>query len=98
MHSVQMANALASSALLMDRIEHLAPSSDGGDDLVEIGGPCKELRLFVVLFEQTTNRSLRIGDRSENAAFQSSLALRGITGITALRGITGTPLWTAPLK
>ncbi len=43
---------------LVDRIQHLAPASDGGDDFVGISGPSEGSGLLVVLREETVDRSL----------------------------------------
>ena len=49
------------------------PPFDGGDDFVWIGSPCEGLRLLVVLFEETIDGGLKIGDGSEHASLQSPL-------------------------
>jgi hypothetical protein len=54
----------------------LAPTFDGGDDFVWIGGPGKGLRSLVVLFEEAIDGSLEVDDGSENASLQSPLCER----------------------
>ena len=52
----------------MDRVQHLMPSSDGGDDFVGIGDPLEGLRLGVVIVEETIDGGLKVGDGSKHAA------------------------------
>ena len=62
---------------LVDRISHLMPAPDGGDDLIEVGGPDEGLGLGVVLIEEAIDRNLQIEDRTEHAALQSPFGERG---------------------
>ena len=71
-------------ALLVDRIQHLVPSSDGGDDFVGIGGPDEGLGIGVGLVEEAVDGGLEVDDRAEDAAFQAPL---GQLGEEALDGI-----------
>lgn len=57
----------------MDRIRHLVPSSDGGDDPVRIGGPCEGLRFGVVLSNEAVDGGLEIDDGAEDAAPEAAL-------------------------
>ena len=62
---------------LVDRIQHLMPSPDGGDDFVGIGGPGEGLGHLVGLLDEAVDGGLEIDDRSEDAAFQPSLRQLG---------------------
>jgi hypothetical protein len=48
----------------------LVPTSDGGDDLIGIGGPNKRLGAVVGSGEEAFDRGLEIDERSEHAALQ----------------------------
>ena len=62
---------------LVDRIQHLMPASDGGDDFIGVGGPGEGRGLPIVLFEESIDGRLQIDDRSEYAALESALSERG---------------------
>ena len=62
---------------LVDRIQRLVPSSDGGDDFVWISGPCEGLWLFIVLIEEPVDGGLQIDNRRKDTAFQSALCELG---------------------
>lgn len=49
------------------------PASDGSDNFVGIGSPCEGLRFGVMFDDEAIDCSLQVDDRSEDAAFQSSL-------------------------
>jgi HD superfamily phosphohydrolase len=70
--------------VLVDRIQHLVPSFDSGDDGGGIGGPAEGLGMGVVLVEEAVDGGLEVGKRTEDAAFQSPL---GELGEEALDGI-----------
>ena len=48
----------------MDRIQHLVPAPDGGDDFIGVGGPGEGRGLPIVLFEESIDGGLQIDDRS----------------------------------
>src|SRR5579859_6657656 len=48
------------------------PASNGGDDFVWACGPCEGSRVKIVLIHEAVDGGLQVGDRSEDAAFQSS--------------------------
>ena len=54
----------------MDRIQHLVPASDGGDDFVGIGGPGEGLGIAVGVGEEAVDGGLEVDDEAEDAAFQ----------------------------
>ena len=62
----------------------MVPASDGGDDLVGIGGPHEGLGVIVGLFEEAVDSGLEINDRAEDPAFE---ATSGQLGEEALDGI-----------
>ncbi len=62
---------------LVDRIQHLVPAPDGGDDFIGVGGPGEGRGLPIVLFEESIDGGLQIDDRSEYAALESALGERG---------------------
>ena len=45
--------------LLVDRIQHLVPASDGGDDAVRIGGPDEGLRVGIVVGDEAVDACLQ---------------------------------------
>jgi hypothetical protein len=51
----------------------LAPTPDGGDDFVGIGGPGEGLGLLIVLIEEAIDRGLQVGDGAEDAGLEPSL-------------------------
>src|SRR5665213_1926729 len=53
------------------------PASDGSDDFVRIGGPDEGLGLLIVLFEETIDCGLKVGDRAKNAALEHALCEDG---------------------
>ena len=57
---------------LVDGIERLVPSSDGGDDFVGVCGPCEGLRFGVGLGEEAVDGGLEVDDGAEDAAFQAA--------------------------
>ena len=61
----------------MDRIQHLVPAPDGGDDFVGIGGPDEGLGHLVGLVDEAVDGGLEIDDGAEDAAFQSALGQLG---------------------
>ena len=63
--------------LLVDRIQHLVPAPDGGDDFIGVGGPGEGRGLPIVLFEESIDGGLQIDDRSEFAALEFALGERG---------------------
>jgi hypothetical protein len=62
----------------------LIPASDGGDDLVRIGGPDEGPGIVIGLGEEALDGGLEIDEGSKGAALQSSL---GQLGEEALDGI-----------
>jgi len=62
----------------------LVPASDGGDDLIGVGGPYEGFGVVVGLGEETVDRCLQIDQRAEHAALESS---PGELGEEALDGI-----------
>lgn len=68
----------------MDRIQHLVPSFDGGDNFVWVCGPCEAFRLVVVLGEEAIDGSLEVNDGVEDTAFQATF---GEFGKEAFDGI-----------
>ena len=69
---------------LVDRIQHLVPTFDGGDDFGGIGGPAERLGMGVVLVEEAIDGGLEVRKRTEDAAFQAPL---GEFGEESLDGI-----------
>lgn len=61
---------LSRDAALVDRIQHLMPTSDGGDDFIGIGGPSEGFGVSVVLIEEAIDGGLQIGDGAEDAALE----------------------------
>src|ERR1039458_10393922 len=53
------------------------PASDGGDDFVGIGDPLEGFGTGVVVVEEAIDRFLKVGDRSEDAAFEAALGEGG---------------------
>ena len=62
---------------LVDRIQHLVPSFDGGDDAVRIGGPDEGLRFCVVLADEAVDGGLEVDDGAEDAALEPALGELG---------------------
>ena len=58
---------------LVDRIQHLVPSFDGGDDFIRVLGPSKGSRVGVGLGEEAIDGGLQLDDGSEHAAFEPPL-------------------------
>ena len=48
------------------------PTFDGGDDFVRVGGPCEGLGVSVVGDEEAVDGCLKVGERSEDAAFETT--------------------------
>ncbi len=57
----------------MERVRHLVPALDDGDDLVGTGGPGKWLGLIVGLGEEAIDRGLEFDDRPKHAAPEARL-------------------------
>jgi hypothetical protein len=57
----------------VDRIQHLVPSSDGGDDFVRVLGPSEGSWISVGFGEEALDGGLQFNDGSEDATFESSL-------------------------
>ena len=55
---------------LVDRIQRLSPSVDGGDDFVGIGGPFEGFGVIVGLFDVAVDGGLKLDEGTEHAAFQ----------------------------
>jgi hypothetical protein len=55
----------------------LVPASDGGDDLIGIGGPDEGFGVIVRLSNEAFDRALEIDEGSEDAALETSLAQLG---------------------
>ena len=68
----------------MDRIQHLVPSFDGGDDFVGFLGPLEGARVSVGVDEEAFDGDLEFDDGAEHAAFEPST---GQLGKEALDGI-----------
>ena len=49
------------------------PAPDGGDDFVGVSGPGERLGLLIVLFEESVDRGLEVGDGPEDAALEPAL-------------------------
>jgi hypothetical protein len=62
---------------LVDRIQHLEPSFDGGDDFLRAFGPPEWLRVAVVFGEEAIDRRLQFDDGSERGALEASLGQGG---------------------
>jgi hypothetical protein len=62
----------------------LVPASDGGDDLIGIGGPDEGFGVIVRLSKEAFDRALEIDEGSEDAALESSLAQLGEEASTAI--------------
>src|SRR5208282_2374798 len=60
------------------------PASDDGDDFVGIGDPLEGFGMGIVIFEEAIDRGLKVGDGSEDAAFEAAL---GEGGEEALDGV-----------
>src|SRR5436305_11478385 len=50
------------------------PTSDGGDDFIGVGDPFEGFGMEVVVIEESIDGGLRVSHRSEDAAFETSLA------------------------
>ncbi len=61
----------------MDRIQHLVPAFDGGDNPVWIGGPCEGLGVGVLLGDEAVDGGLEVDQRVERAALQPPLGELG---------------------
>ena len=59
----------------------MAPSVDGSDDLVGIGGPGERLWVMVGVREVAVDGGLKVDDRSEDAALQAALGQRREEGL-----------------
>ena len=62
---------------LVDRIQRLVRTPDGGDDFVWIGNPLEGLRVGVVIVEEAVDGGLEVGDGSKHAAFEAALGQDG---------------------
>ena len=51
----------------------MVPAPDGGDDFVGVSGPGERLGLLIVLFEESVDRGLEVGDGPEDAALEPAL-------------------------
>ena len=60
-----------SITILVERIQHLVPSSDCGQYLVRLFGPLEWLRVFVVLDEELVDGLLQLFDGLEHAASEA---------------------------
>lgn len=79
----------------MNRVKHLVPSSDGGDDAIRVSGLAEGRRIAVCLGEEAVDGGLQVDDRSEDAAFQVAIGEPGEEGLLRpgederLAGVTG---------
>ena len=62
----------------------MVPASDGGDDLIGIGGPYEGFGVIVGFPEEAVDGGLEINDRAERTAFEATLAEFGEEALTAL--------------
>jgi len=62
----------------------LVPASDGGDDLIGIGGPYEGFGVIVGFPEEAVDGGLEIDDRAKHAASEAAL---GQLGEEALDGV-----------
>lgn len=53
------------------------PSVDGGNDLVRVLGPAKELRVLIGLFDEAVDGSLQGNDGVEHAPFEPAIGQLG---------------------
>jgi hypothetical protein len=70
--------------IFVDRLLHLVPAPDGGDDFVRISGPSEGLWIVACLREEAVDAGLEVDDRAEDAAFEAAF---GQLGEEALDGI-----------
>jgi hypothetical protein len=52
----------------VERIEHLVPTSDGGDDFVWVCGPGEGFWIVVGVRDEAVDGSFKVGDGSEDPA------------------------------
>jgi class 3 adenylate cyclase len=78
------AAAAALVLMLVDRILHLVPAPDGGDDFVWIGGPGEGLRLLIVLFEEAVGAR---PNACRNELREASLAKRTFFPLSVRRSV-----------
>jgi hypothetical protein len=69
---------------LVDRIQHLMPSFDCGDDFIGISVPDEWLGVFVCVGEEAFDGGLEIDERAEDAAFEASFGQLGEVAPMAL--------------
>ena len=67
----------------------MAPAPNGGNNFVGIGDPLERLGLGVAVVEEAVDRRLKVNDRLEDAALQTTLGQDGEDPSTALESPSG---------
>ena len=56
--------------MLVERLQHLLPARDGGEDVIGIGGPGEGLWVFIVLGDVAVDGGLEVDKGAEDPALE----------------------------